>query len=215
MLLFALVTGAALGARTKHGNTPPAKRPFAVIGGLTLAALLWLTAAGAIALPVTLAESDANAGDNALRARQAGTAAAFFRRAAQRVPYNADYWVRAAGVMFADGRDGGPFIRSALEAQPMSVKAMLLRARAGIASGTPDWGAVVADLRRALSIDPYNVAVRLELADALEHAGDTPGARAQLEEALRINDLLAPDETKRLKDEKVKAIRERIQKLAA
>jgi hypothetical protein len=96
----------------------------------------------------------------------------------------------------------------------MSVKAMLLRARVGAASEKPDWPMILSDYRRALGVDPYNVAVRLEFADALERSGDPAAAREQFAEALRLNDLLAPDETKRLKEEKVAAIRRRIEKLA-
>jgi cytochrome c-type biogenesis protein CcmH/NrfG len=181
---------------------------------LVIGVLCWLIAAAVLAVPVTLAESDAAAGDDAVRAKQPGTAADAFRRAAMRIPYNADYWVRAAGATYADGRDGEPLIKNALEAQPMSIRAMLLRARVGAASEKPNWPAIVADYRRALEIDPFNVSVRLELADILERSGDVAGARAQLAEALRVNDLLAPDETKRLKPEKVDVIRQRIEKLS-
>jgi hypothetical protein len=67
-----------------------------------------------------------------------------------------------------------------------------------------------------LRLDPYNVTTRLEYADVLaEKLNDRAGAKRELETALHHNDLLNPDEKKRMPAEEEKRIRERIQSLGS
>jgi len=59
------------------------------------------------------------------------------------------------------------------------------------------------------------VQVRLDYATMLRRLGDAAGARRQYAEALRYDDLLSPDEPKRLPPEKVAEVRKMIAELDA
>ena len=69
------------------------------------------------------------------------------------------------------------------------------------------------DFRRALELNPNEVSIRLEYADALAGFGapdDKAEATTQYQEALRYNSLLKPDEPKRLRPEKVAEIEKKL-----
>jgi hypothetical protein len=68
---------------------------------------------------------------------------------------------------------------------------------------------------QALRLDPNSVQVRLDYAALLRRLGDAAGARGQYEAALRYNDLLSPDEPKRLSAEKVEQVRKAVAELAS
>jgi O-antigen ligase len=219
MLLFAMVAGAALGARAAGTATPPTmSRRLAAVAAAG-AAVVWGGVALAVAVPVTRAEGLALLGDDAMRAERFGEAERRFSAAADVLPCNADYAFRAAVAAYWGGRADAAdaLVDRALAAHPLGVKYLLYRARANAAAPpgavAPKWQQILSDFERALEIDPYNVPARLDYADALARTGDTASAKTQLQEALRIDDLLPGDEPKRLKKAAVDALRERIAKM--
>jgi tetratricopeptide (TPR) repeat protein len=189
------------------------KRPF-VIAALLIGTLTWLAATIGLAVPVAIAEHEAQAGDDALRATTPATAAAHFRRAFETmwVP-NGDYAFRAAramimGAMPADQvRDT---LRSAIEASSTSAAFPRLRAEFELRQSSPDQGRVCADYERVIRLDPNDVSAHLDYAGALERFGRRDEARRQYEQAIRLNDLLDAAEPERLPAAKVNEIRKRI-----
>ena len=95
LFLFMLLAGAVLGMRLPAGEPPPRRRRRAA-WAFVAAAAAWLVTAGAVALPVGLAESAAQDGDEQVRLGRPAEGAAAMEKAYARVPTNADYAFRAA-----------------------------------------------------------------------------------------------------------------------
>jgi tetratricopeptide (TPR) repeat protein len=217
--VFAFVCGAALGIRTPH-LTAAGGSPRGARGALVAAAVAWLVLAFAFAAPVAVAEEAAADGDDALRARRLDRAADDFERALSTVPYNADYAFRAARALLF-GPDPRPqadrvirLLDGAVALDPNRAEYWLSRANAELLRPTPDAALVRRGYERALRLDPNNVQVRLDYAAMLTRLGDPSGARDQYEAALRQNDLLSPDEPKRLPPAKLEEVRKAISDLS-
>jgi hypothetical protein len=230
LMLFALLVGAAEGIRfpapapalpsATSATSPPGGQParrFA-LGALLIGAVTWLAGIGAFVIPVCLAEDQAHASDDALRAGQPERAAALLNDAESTMPLNADYAYRAARALMLANRP------------PQQVRALLDAAiakdssnpgyqltRAGYEMTLPpdlrNPAAVRRHFEQALALDPMSVASRIDYADALEKLGNSREAARQLREALRRNDQLNPDEPKRLKPQEVHKLTERARRL--
>src|SRR5207253_6886797 len=127
-------------------------------------------------------------------------------------PLNGDYVFRAATAAIALGggfnREVPALLDLAIRTDPMETKYYLTRARYLLQNGdrSANREQIVKDFRRALELDPNQVALHVEYADALREL-DTPADRAEAlkeyETALRYNALLKSDEPKRLREGKV------------
>ena len=217
MFLFALLCGSALGMRAA---ADPARRGTgsraAVATALAGAAAAWLLGF-VVAVRVGPAEGAADAGDEALRTLSPGVAADHFARAAERVPFNADYAFRAARAALAHpAADPAPaltWLDRAIAADPNRPQYWLHRAYARLRTRSPDVAAVRADYEQALRLDPNNVDVRLEYAEVLRRFGDPAAAAEQYRLALHYNDLLSPDEPKRLPPARVDEVKRAVAEL--
>jgi hypothetical protein len=89
------------------------------------APVAWLAAAGALAAPVLIAESNANAGEEAVRTSRFAEAIQAYQDAAATVPYNGEYALRAAGIL-ASARDPGSAER-ALASFDAAIRANIAR----------------------------------------------------------------------------------------
>ena len=212
MFLFAWLAGAALGIRAPATEPAPRASRVAALAGVALAALCWLGAVGGLAIPVAMAESEADAGDEALRTARFGQATSHYSRALETVGYNADYAFRAARSAWMGPPPGNTpealmMLDTAIGLDPNRPQYWLHRANARLRSPAPDAAAVRADYERALRLDPNNVDTRLEYAEVLSRLGDRAAAAEQYRQALRYNDLLAPDEPKRLPPKRLETIR--------
>ena len=96
---------------------------------------------------------------------------------------------------------------TAIRLDPNRPQYWLHRANARLRSPAADAAAVRADYDRALRLDPNNVDARLEYAEVLAKFGDRAAAADQYRQALRYNDLLSPDEPKRLPPKRLEAAR--------
>jgi len=220
MFLFMFLTGAALGIRMPSliaaGGSPRGARVALVAGTLA-----WLATAIAFAAPVVIAEQAAAEGDAALGMRQFDRSSEAFGRALSAVPYNADYAFRAArALLFADDprrRSDRIFalLDRAIATDPDRADYWISRANAEGLRQVPDPVRLRSGYDAALRLDPNNVQVRLDYATMLRRLGDTAAARQQYSEALRYDDLLSPDEPKRLPPEKVAEVRKMIAELDA
>jgi O-antigen ligase/tetratricopeptide (TPR) repeat protein len=219
LLLFTFLCGSALGVRMPE---PVVRRDhrFAVVIALAAAAVVWLIVSGGLAAPVVTAEHYADDGDEALRNHRFGQAASQYERALAAVPYNADYAFRAARATLSDsrpGQDAAPAVRMldrAIALDPNRPQYWLHRAFGRLRLPNPDAAAVRSDYEQALRLDPNNVDVRLEYGDILRRFGDRPGAAAQYRESLRYNDLLHPDEPKRLPASRVNEVTRAVEALS-
>jgi tetratricopeptide (TPR) repeat protein len=217
MFLFALLAGASLGMREAKGMRAGLRATRIVAMAAPLA---WLVAAVALAAPVLIAESNANAGEEAVRTSRFEQAAQAYQDAAATVPYNGEYSLRAATIL-ASAQDAATVARAraafdaAIRANPLSAAYYATRAHFESHQPQPDATRVRQDFERSLELDPDNVQSRLEFAKTLEDLHDAAGARDQYEKALWYDDQLAPDEIERLSGAKVAEIRATIARLGS
>jgi tetratricopeptide (TPR) repeat protein len=225
LMLFALLAGAALGVRGEA--EPSAERPrmtFSVVA-LAAAGLAWLSALLAFVVPVGIAESNAQAGDDLFRAGRPVEAGTAYASAFTTAPVaNADYAARAArAYAFAGPGDTAieqklrTLLEQAVAADPVDPSNYLLRARYNLASGgAANQDAIRHDFGRAIALNPNDVRVRLEYAQALERFGDREAALRQYQTVLKNNaDLvrLRPDEPKQLTEKEKAEVADRIRSL--
>jgi hypothetical protein len=217
MFLFALLAGSALGMRDAAGATTKRRATLVVAAAATV---FWLVAAAAMAVPVLIAESDANAGEEAVRTSRFEQAIQAYQDAAATVPYNGDYAFRA-GRILASAKDGAAAERArasfdaAIRANPLNAAYYATRAEFESHQSQPDPARVRGDFDRSLALDPENVQTRLDYAKVLETLNDSGDAREQYEQALWYDNQLAPDEIERLSASRVGEIRAIIARLQA
>jgi tetratricopeptide (TPR) repeat protein len=220
MFLFALLTGAALGARLPEnppgdGVTAPRRRTVARVS-LAVAVVAWLAFGGALVVPVALAETAAAAGDEAIRLDQPRRAVQQYKEAYATFRLNPDYAFdayRAAILAKQSHRDALPLLDAAVAGNPASTDALLTRALGELSLPEPDLTRAWADFDAVLKLDPNNVPARLLYAESLEKWGMGAAAAREYEAALKYNAGLAPDEKKRLAPEKVEAITAKVKRL--
>jgi O-antigen ligase len=213
MYAFAMLAGAVLGIRASEQAW---HIRFTRIS-LALAALLWMTAAIGIVVPVVAAEREAQRADDDMRAGRTASAARRFGHAFETlwIP-NADYAFRAARAMILSG-DPPDRVRAtlgrAIETSPISVAYVRLRAEFEEKLPNPDAQRVIADYERVIELDPNDLSAHLDFARVLERFGQRDRAREQYEEVLRRNELMNPDEPERLPPARIDEIKSRIEKL--
>jgi hypothetical protein len=222
MFLMALLGGAMLGMRGDDDTADKPKQPGLAnprVIALAAACVIWLTAAGAMAIPVAIAEGHAADGDEFVRTSDLGRAAQAYHDAAAAVPYNAEYAAREARALRIGGAPADR-VRQALDAAiranpaDASYRSQLAAFEASLPN--PDPARVRAGYDAALALDPANVPARLDYAKTLHEALHLPAeAKAQYQKALWFNDQLQPDEVERLSPEKVNQIRATIARLEA
>lgn len=209
-LLFALVAGAALGARQAAVQPRPAARtaklalPAAGAGWLAAAALIWVS---------LVREASLNAeADEAVRAGRV-TAAAPLYEAANRAAWgmNADDELRVAAVSPPGERLA--HFRAALQESPHDARLYSNVAEELMTGPTPDAGEVKRNFETALRLNPNDVPLRLRYADALVKLGDPVLGRAEYVEALRYNDMLDKAENKRLTPEQIQDVHKKMDAL--
>jgi O-antigen ligase/tetratricopeptide (TPR) repeat protein len=212
MGVFTALLGTALGIRTELPRTT-STRPRAVIA-LAGATGLWFIALIGIVVPVALAETTAQNGDDALRDRRARAAAMQYRKASDLLWIsNSDYPYRAAMALTragADAKEVRSLLDLAIETNPMNAPYYRTRAEVELASPNADANRVKQDFEKVISLDPNDVSAHLDFADALVRLGLPQHAREQYQEALRYNDLLDPNEPKRLPQGTIDQIRQKI-----
>jgi hypothetical protein len=208
MMLFALLAGAAIGARRPPESGSAPGRSWAV-PLLLLSASAWIAAIAVIVAPISAAESLAQEADEAIRTNQPDIAASKLALAFKTVPYNADYAFRAAvlRVYRHDLRGAYVLLSSAIAANPTSTLSYSWRAQ--IAVNLPDVGhsQPLEDLSRTIKLDPQSVDFHERYGDMLKQFGDAADARHQYELALQANDGLDPHNPKRLAPADAEALR--------
>lgn len=210
-LLFAVLLGSSIGLRwpSLAGGR---RHNAAAQTSLTLGVLGWLSAAVFIAWPVSSAEDAAWRAEQSVQQRRLSEAVSLYEQAFDEAPVsNADYLARAAGTMIAAREDPARVratIARAAAAEPMSALHRLNRARyeRSLAESERDASAMLAAYARAVALNPMDLSIRLEYADALESVGQLPEARQQWREVLRINDLFDATEPERLSASQVERI---------
>lgn len=227
MYTAALLLGAALGARTAEPSTRPAG-PLS-IAAFAMTSLALVAAAIFFVAPVIEAESHAHAADQFIRASMnphggpidpaaIQSAVDHLDEAARLVPYNADYFSRAAHAMAYSDRLTPqilPLLDAAIATDPADPQNYLTRGKYEATQANPDWDKALADDAHALRLDPYNLEVRLAYAETLQALLRNAEAKAQYELLLHNNSLYDPTEPKRLSKTKVAEIEKTMESLGA
>ncbi len=211
MFVFALLAGAALGARL--GDARSMSRPLVLVA-LGIGLTLWLGGALGLAAPVIIAEGEARRADEEVRTSNPAPAAERLRRAFETmwVP-NGDYAYRAARAMVMARRPAEQvraMITAAIDASPMNAAYVRLLADFERHQPAPDERRVLEAFDRVIALDPRDVSARLDYAGALERFGRNADAKQRYEEALRLNDLMDPAEPERLPKQRVEEIRAKL-----
>ncbi len=217
LYVFAMLTGGALGLRSVMPDELAVRlpRPFWVAKAIA-AWLVWLLAMILLAWPVLLAEETVRQGDALLRAGRAPLALGRYENAIDILPMNPSYPQRAyAAALYAGGEPVvlERWLQRAIDASPRRTRVYLDRARYRLSLSPPRMDAALEDLATAVSLDPQEMSIRLEYADALERAGRNDEAARQIEHALRINDAYDPDEIERLSPSRVEELQARLASL--
>jgi len=205
--------GTALGLTCARRRTdaPSQAAPRIAIGAM---ALLWIVAGFAIVLPIVIAESKAQASDEALRHSNPRLAAELARSAYDALPFsNSDYLYRAARALPRDEQRAT--LREAIRVNPTAARYYRMLADIEKRSASPDVSALREAFEAALELDPNDVGAHLDYAESLEKLGLKAEAREQYRVALEKNDRLAPDEPKRLPQNEVDQLKARIESLSA
>jgi hypothetical protein len=221
MMAFAFLAGSALGVR-QPSVAGQKKRTAAAAVALGVCIVLWLIGGGFVWTPTAAAEDASGEAAAAMRGGRPLEALRRLNQARTQQPLNADYAFRAANAAIALGggfnREVPALLDLAIRTDPMETKYYLTRARYLLQNGdrSANREQIIKDFRRALELDPNQVALHVEFADALREL-NTPADRAEAlkeyETALRYNALLKSDEPKRLREVKVAEIQKRIEEL--
>ncbi len=206
LMLFALLVGACLGARTTWINV--ARHRTGAIAAISIGTIVWITFTLGVVLPVDDAENQQQAGDAAMQAGNPHSAATLYLSAYHRMPLNADYAFRSAQAMRV-ARETPERVKATLDTaigrNPRDAGYHLTRA--AIESEQGDLESAKADFEKSIPLDPNNIGIRLDYAKILEALNDRPGAAEQYKIALEKNSQLHPDEPKRLSPRQVDQIK--------
>jgi hypothetical protein len=209
--MFALLTGAALGAR---GVTARFGSTWSLAG---IAIVLWLLMVMLWASPLLYAEGQAQAGDDDLQANRAAAAAKEYDGALAGLPLrNADYAMKSAIARAYAGMPASNILDAldqAIAADPMLIKGYLTRAQFQMQLPSPSREKVKSDYQTAIQLNPNDVDVRTDYGSALERLGFKHEAADAYRAALQKNDGLSPDEPKRLTRDQVGELRRKIASL--
>lgn len=213
LTIFSVLLGSAIGLRTTWGVAPAPAARKPLIGLLAGGVLLWLIVIATLIIPIAEAESRAKDADDYIRAERPDLAAPLLSAAMRAVPWNWEYAYRTARAMAMAG-DKPERVKAILDqaigADRRSVIAHLTRASVELHQPKPEANQVRVDYDSALAIDPQNIQIRLDYADALQKLGDPKAATEQLKLALITNSQYHPDEPKRLSQQLVKQIEDQI-----
>ncbi|HWP40884.1 MAG TPA: bacterial transcriptional activator domain-containing protein, partial [Tepidisphaeraceae bacterium] len=223
MFVFALVIGTVVGAKAAgHAPQPQATHAVARRGMLVIVlacgSIAWLAFALGVVAPIGIAEAAAQRGDQAIRAGRVVQGAAELERAFRRLWLpNADYAFRAArALQMAQSTDHDrirELLDRAVAADPANVQYYRARAMAELQRPQIDPRRVIDDFQQGTRLNPWDLTLHEEFAQALERLGQRQRAIDEYRLMLRCNDLLDPAEPRRLTQRKIEQIRHRIRSL--
>jgi hypothetical protein len=212
MWVFMLIAGALVGINSRQ-KAPRASSPAKRVAAFGAVSAIWITAFIAIAIPLAIAESKAQAGDDLIRARHPGAGAKQLLDAYDTLTFaNADYLYRA-GEAGATPDEIRATLRRAMAANPAAAAYPRRLAELEVRQDRPDPKPVQELFDRSLALDPNDVTARLDYARSLESLGLRAAASEQYEIALQKNEGLSKDEPKRLSGDEVKQVQQKIEQL--
>jgi O-antigen ligase len=218
LTLFAVLAGSALGVR-QPSVAGQRRRTISAAVALGAGVIAWLVLAVFIYAPTAIAEDAAHDANTAMRHRRPDQAVKLYVRAREHQPLNADYALRAAQATLATGQSAEEqflgLIDSAIHTNKRDPSYYLSRARYLLQLPNRDArrDQIIADFAKALELNPNEVSLRVEFADALRQLGRPDDALKQYEAALRYNGLLKENEPKRLRGDRLAEVQKRIAEL--
>jgi tetratricopeptide (TPR) repeat protein len=193
--LFALLAGGALGMRLA---SPKRTRLGTGVtrAGIIFFGVAWLVAVGSGAWNISLAESLAQEGDELVRQNRPDAALAKYLDASKLISINPDYDYRAALLAPSNPMMAREMLAAAIAHDSKSVR--YHRSMAELDVDQQDWTNALAEFGKAIELDPNNMGLRIEYADALSRRGQIALAQDQYRRALAVNDELPAEEIRRL-----------------
>ena len=207
MFLFALLAGSALGMRLPSSAHPSGGRAKPLIA-LIAAAIAWLLAVGGM-WNVAMAESLATDADEQVRTNHSSAALNEYVEASKLLSINGDYAYRAALLSSNNAASAQELLLKAISADPSSVR--YRRSLAELELNVNNLPAAFTEFEHAVALDPQDMELRIEYADALRAHGEPEKARGQYERALALNSQLSSGEIRRLSPAIVQRIRQILQ----
>jgi O-antigen ligase len=212
MWVFMMMSGAALGISIEREGSPRASSRATPKMAVAAISVLWVVAGLMLVVPIVIAESRAQASDDALRSNNPQVASQLARSAYETLPVsNSDYLYRAARALPPD--QGRAALREATLVNPTVGRYYRMLADIEKRSPSPNVPALRSAFDAALALDPNDVSAHLDYAETLEKLGLNSDALKQYRLALEKNSLLHPDEPKRLSQKKEDEIKARIERL--
>ncbi len=224
MLLFMALIGSAQGMAAE-----PRPRHFsntAVVSGAAIYTIGWLAAAALIVLPILVAEDLAGSANESIRTAPLKDANGYrdhflaaaddLRLASQWAPFNSDYLYRQARALISIRQEPAAqkLLDQAMRINPLGTDAIRLDATMQLHQPNPDPARVLArvmsDYQTLLRLNPNDVTLHLEYADALMRFGKIDDAKSQYRQAIAADAALPMGEPKRLSPAQVNSIRQKI-----
>ncbi len=205
LCLFALLAGAAIGAKSPPDHAPRV-RPVVFFTG-TLAALGLVLVMLGTWFATCVAENSASRADARVRALSANApvdamavVARDYASAFAAMPLNADYLLREARIHIwrGDRAAARAACERAIAANPRQPLYHLFRAEIELANERPDPRIVSQAMESAISLDPRQASLRIQYGDALVRLGQEAAGRSQYTRALELDDALPVQEPRRL-----------------
>jgi O-antigen ligase len=221
MSVFMMLAGASLGLAPAPDRRRT-HRGFAV-GAAFTAVTVWLAAASFFVAPVFAAEQWLTAGNESIRTAPADDrdgyirhfreAATDFANASGLVPFNADYVFEQARTTAAIGDFAAAhnLLANAERLNPLRIDAYRLDAQLELESPHPNVAAVRTDFDTVIRLNPNDVSLHEQYAEALDHFGLHEQARVQYQAALDADDALPIGEPKRLSPDEVEQLKNKAQ----
>jgi tetratricopeptide (TPR) repeat protein len=222
MGVFAILLGAALGARRQDGNGGQSNRQHhAALAALVLFAtlLIWLAAAFGVVAPVAIAESMAQKADREVRAGHPDEAARTLRDAFEKLWItNSDYAFRAAIAMMQANVPADQIrqiVDAAIAADPTQVRTHRLAIDLELRQPVPDTRRIIQNYQQIIALDPMLIQARVEFADVLAKTGQTQAAIEQYRQAILLDNQLDAAEPKRMTRQQIDQIEQKIRSLSS
>ncbi|MEM8875732.1 MAG: O-antigen ligase family protein [Planctomycetota bacterium] len=216
LFVWVLLVGALVGVRTPSVAGKP-MRTMAALGFTGLAYLLLIAAGIAYVFPIVHGQWHADIADGMVREGRFDAAVPEYDHAFDVMPVgDPDLLIRKGNALIYAGRDPVLVMDTldrAIAERGEKFGYYQRRAELERRMSEPQVVRIIADLTRAVELNPQEIRIRLDLADELRAFGDNAGAIEQYEAVLEINEQYDDAEPERLGQDRVAEINARITEL--
>ena len=183
-----------------------------VIAGLAWGAAM-IGSGVLIAAPVAMAEASAREADDEVAAKRFASAGQLLGEAYENSAWlqNADYLLRQSRVQMWAGQRPEQVLRTVLRAESADGRNIRVRMTAGeVLKRMGDSVAAKGEYLKAVELNPTDIGMRLDVAQAMEEMQMREEAMVQYTRAVALNALLPADEAERLGEGRVREIEAKV-----